>query len=137
MSLPSVASRIPVRYYANSRAITTFRKYWENVGWSFKGRLGCSARVPRKCSQGSPFPANILVYVSRYTLLKCARVCTNDLGSKRHAIEIENRSKAALAICGSSIENRKENSTSLLQIEMQSASGRFARLLESRKYLFK
>lgn len=97
VSLSPVASRIPVRYYANSRALTAFRKYWENVGWSFKGRLGCSAssaKVQSRFSVSRKHTVRTCIRLYTYTLLKCTRICTNDLGSKRHAIEIENRSKA-------------------------------------------
>lgn len=73
MSLSPVASRIPVRYYANSRALTAFRKYWENVGWSFKGRLGCStssAKVPSRFSVSREHTARTCVCLRIYTLLK-------------------------------------------------------------------
>lgn len=120
-------------------AITTFRKYWEtNVGWSFKGRLGCGASSAKVQSRFS-VSREYIVYISPYNVypVKVVHVCVPTTSARR---DTRSRSrtvpKRRWQPAGVPPTDRKENSTSLLRTEMQSASGRFAHLLDFTEHLF-
>lgn len=138
-----MASRIPVRYYANPRATTAFRKYWENVGCGPLKVDWDAAQVPRKCSQGSPFPANIyLLRVRAFNsvCIKCLK-CIKCMYQRPRLEETRDRDREPFQSRAGNLwefllSDRKENNTSLLRFKMQSASSRFACLSESTKHLF-
>lgn len=97
--------------------------------WSFKGRLGCSASSAKVQSRFSVSREHALCM---YTPLKCARVCVcTPMTSARRDHETCDRDRepfqsGASNLRESLLSDRKENSTSLLQFKMQSASDRFA-----------
>lgn len=111
----------------SSRATTAFRKCWEN-GWSFKGRLGCStssAKVQSRFSVSREYTPYVHACIPRCTRSERTRMCTNDLGSKKHAIEIENRSEAGAGVTrrsgspSSCVDRREERVTCGLKRKVQ------------------